>query len=120
MSDKSSKPTPGFFAALLPELTIIAREHGYALAVHGSMARDLDLIAAPWIEEAAPAEALVEAMRERMHGYIVNEPAADPFDMTKHNPQRKPHGRLGWSIQLGRGVYIDVSVMPRQVPAVPA
>ena len=40
-----------YAAALYPDLAEIAREHGYALAVHGSLARDFDLIAVPWREK---------------------------------------------------------------------
>jgi hypothetical protein len=38
-----------YYTSLLPELRRVAREYGYELGLHGSMTRDLDLIAAPWI-----------------------------------------------------------------------
>lgn len=120
MADKPTSCLPSIYANLYPKLVALAREHGYALAVHGSMARDFDLIAAPWTEDAASAEVLIEAIRERIGGFIVNDPAADPADFSRHNPQLRAHGRLGWAIQLGGGPYIDVSVMPRQVAADPA
>jgi hypothetical protein len=45
---KLSNYAPIYAAALYPELSEIARSHGYALAVHGSLARDFDLICVPW------------------------------------------------------------------------
>lgn len=102
------------YAAALPQLQAVAREHGYALAVHGSMATDLDLIAAPWTEEATDAETLIEALRAAIGGAIRDETEF------YHNPARRPHGRLAWSIypdaesaQHSDGPYLDVSVMPR-------
>lgn len=99
------------FAAALPQLKAIAREHGYALAVHGSMATDLDLIAAPWVEDAAAPEVLIEALRAAVGGIILDE------DEWQSNPSHRPHGRLAWSIYPAQGPgapYLDVSVMPRR------
>lgn len=95
------------FAASLPALQATAREHGYALAVHGSMATDLDLIAVPWVDEVSGPETLIEALRLAVNGWIREETRYD------HNPARRPHGRLAWSIYVGEGAtYLDVSVMP--------
>lgn len=88
-----------------------AREKGYALAVHGSLNRDIDLLAVPWTEEASSAEEVAEAIRAaaektspgRMAFVATNDPC----------PRVKPHGRLAWSIHLGGGPFIDLSVMPR-------
>lgn len=107
---------------LLPALREIARRNGYALAVHGSLERDIDLIAAPWREGAAPAEELIRDIFTACYavlGYAIwphdwKEGAAfEPPVGALPNPDRKPHGRLGWVIHLGGGPYLDVSVMPR-------
>lgn len=109
------------YAALLPGLQEIAREHGYALATHGSMATDLDLIACPWTAEATDAETLAEAMREYLHGYF--PPSSRKFQgewTIVPNPEDKPHGRRAWCIHCSPSetpvhspCYIDLSVMPR-------
>jgi hypothetical protein len=36
---------------------------------------------------------------------------ASPWDAPR-GPATKPHGRLGWTISLDGGAYIDLSVMP--------
>jgi hypothetical protein len=102
------------YAAVLPKLQAVARAHGYALTVHGSMATDFDLVAVPWIAEASEAAILIEAIRASINGYIRDESEWD------HNPAKRPHGRLAWSIypdevagNQGRGPYLDISVMPR-------
>ncbi len=111
-NDTSMKKT---YAACLPDLRRIAREHGYALGLHGSGERDLDLIAVPWIEDAIPPENLVEKLRAVIGGFIINVEDADRGDYTRRNPQPKPHGRLAWAIRFddpeGR-LYIDLSIMP--------
>lgn len=105
---------PVFYSQILNLITLRAREFGYAIAVHGSMTRDLDVIAVPWIEEAADAEILVSAVCDLLNGFYLNYEDAEPTDYINRNPEPKPHGRLAWSIHLkGFKGYIDFSVMPR-------
>jgi hypothetical protein len=106
------------FAWMVPHLTKVARFYGYALGLHGSMERDLDLIAVPWTDGAAPAETLVEAIREAVDGFIRNDPPTEgnKYDYQTRSPATKPHGRRAWSIYFsGRRFYIDLSVIPRIV-----
>lgn len=98
---------PNLYAILIPKMRDRARELGYALALHGSMVRDLDLIACPWTDEAAPAEQLAATLLDACGGYIIENRAA-------RDPTSKPHGRLAWSIHLGGHAFIDLSVMPRK------
>ncbi len=60
----------------------VARTNGWAIGVHGSLSRDIDLIAVPWTDQACSTDALVEALR------------AD-FGMTVHggNPSWRAHNR---------------------------
>ena len=56
MNDKT-RPSASYapmYCALYPELAKLARDHGYPLAVHGSLQRDMDLICVPWV--ALPSE----------------------------------------------------------------
>lgn len=82
----------------------MAQKLGYALAVHGSMTADLDLIAVPWTNKACGARTLMIAIMREARGYIA----------TMDKMVRKPHGRVAWAIQLGAGPYIDLSVTPRK------
>jgi len=114
--DKPKSYKAATFAWMIPAITEIARGLGYAVGVHGSMHRDLDLIAVPWTEDAKSAEELVEAIRSAVDGKI-DTLAHDPnaSDQLRSNPSLKPHGRKAWSIYFsGRMFYIDLSVMPRK------
>lgn len=97
------------YALMYPRLCEAARSRGYALALHGTMARDLDLLAVPWVEEAVAAEDLVHALWEEAVAWL-NIDGREAAAL----PEVKPHGRRAWVLPLpgGRG-FIDVSVMPR-------
>jgi hypothetical protein len=102
------------YDALLPVIRETAKDHGYAIGLHGSMVRDLDLIAVPWATTVSHADVLAEAIREVLNGVIINDSHADLYDETKRNPVNRPHGRQVWAIQIGGGRYVDLSVMPIQ------
>lgn len=86
----------------------VGRKLGYAVALHGSGIRDLDLLAVPWIEDTAITPLmLAETIAEALPGHIVGK------------PEKKPHGRVGFTInplyRWGFDTwYIDLSVMPRR------
>lgn len=92
---------PVYAAALYPELAAIFVKNGWALAVHGSLARDFDLIAVPWIEEpATPDFVLAEVMEKFAVEYI-----GEPTD--------KPHGRISHTLSIGFGeCAVDLSFTP--------
>ena len=105
------------YALLIEPLQKTARRYGYALATHGSLRRDIDLIAVPWVEEAAEPDFLVAALMaclQRVNKIVFTRPEDPDWPHDKpgsRNPTEKPHGRLAWSLHLGP-TYIDLSVMP--------
>lgn len=50
------------YKKLIEPLRVKARELGYALAIHGTLKRDIDLIACPWTGHAVDARTLAEAL----------------------------------------------------------
>lgn len=52
------------YACIYHGLCEIAREHGYTLAIHGSVLTDLDLIAVPWVDHPSDAITVMEAIKE--------------------------------------------------------
>jgi hypothetical protein len=113
--DHDSRPK---YALLIGPLREKARELGYAIGVHGTLKRDIDLIACPWTPEAAPARELAEALQAvtlAVNGKadLAWHAGRDPEFTREGGPGIKPHGRLCWTIHLGGGPYIDLSVMPR-------
>lgn len=103
-----TNPKPGFYACLYPELRKIAIECGYALGIHGSMGRDMDLIAVPWVEHPKPEEELVDRMCEAVGGTIYGPLYGKKGD--------KPHGRMTYTFSILGSWYIDLSVMPTRPP----
>jgi hypothetical protein len=94
---------------LITPLREVARRHGYALGVHGSLQYDIDLIAVPWDDSATDAESLADAIRKAVEA-VAGKGYTNPLDP---NPTQKPHGRLAWSFHFGVGPYVDLSVTPR-------
>ncbi|HEY1772444.1 MAG TPA: hypothetical protein VGH91_04550 [Gammaproteobacteria bacterium] len=97
---------------------IAGRAHGYAVGVHGSLMRDLDLMAAPWTETAADPDVLAQAIAQELNaggkgGYHLCMPGS-----------RKPHGRMAYIIHFWAPndfgpTYIDLSVLAPHVPLPP-
>jgi hypothetical protein len=98
-----------FYAATYTQLERIAWRHGYALALHGSMGRDLDVLAVPWTEDADAARDLLAAFRRAVYSGHPEWRKGEP------SPTKKPHGRRAYSLYLGhQGHYVDISIMPRR------
>lgn len=112
MSDKPiPNPLPNLYAQLMPKLREVARAKGYAIGLHGSMLRDLDLIAVPWVEEAASDRELVDAMAAAFDGFVVGATRDKGWSAEVGHP--RPHGRRTWNICFGGNPFVDVSVAPR-------
>lgn len=119
-------PMPGASTSgsgFLDRVREIAHKAGYAIAVHGSQTRDLDLIAVPWTIQATSRDELVQRLCEQL-GLLVKDYADGRITS---NPEQKPHGRLAWAL-VGCPApwrYVDLSVtqlgdpwpiLPRQWP----
>lgn len=98
------KVRPLAYITQVPRITEVGREHGYAICVHGSLQRDLDLVACPWSAVASDAETLIKAICETVGGFMLPDHEATPRD----------HGRTSWIVHTGAGLYLDISVMPRE------
>jgi len=103
------------YAQLLPRIREVGKRLGYAIALHGTMQRDLDLLAAPWAEDAAAPAALVAAVAEEVGGFVVGDQGKMSSGEVSREPTERPHGRLSWNICWGGRPLIDLSVMPRRV-----
>lgn len=114
MSDKNHDFTNlvCIYAQLLPKIREAGKKLGYAIAIHGSMQRDLDLLAAPWTEDAAEPQALVAAINDAVGGYVLGD--ISKRGEVSEEPTKQPHGRCSWNICWGGRPFIDLSVMPRK------
>jgi len=85
-----------------------ARNHGYALTVHGSMLRDVDLVAVPWVRRCKAPSTLVKSLRGIVEAMAGREKV---YVRVSGKPSSKPHGRLAWSLYFSRDAYLDISVV---------
>ena len=105
---------PRLYAMYFQKLMEIAREMGYNLLINGSMNRDLDLVAVPWIDNPKPEMELIQAFDTYLNGHHMNNPDYYMYKVL-------PGGRNTYVINLNRfrdkdGVdpqyYIDISITP--------
>lgn len=95
---------------ILEPMRTVARDAGYAITVHGSLARDIDLVAIPWSEHHVMSADFLVTRLAAVVASITGRCNA-MADWTD-----KPHGRraktlLVWGDRFGT-VDIDLSVMP--------
>lgn len=96
---------PAFYAVLFNSFKKAALDCGYALAVHGSMHSDLDLMAMPWSEEAKKPDELIKALDDCV-GMTVWK------DFKWKHKEVRAHGRICYTISIMGDWHLDISVMP--------
>ena len=92
---------------LIKPLREVARRHGYALGVHGSLRYDIDLIAVPWREGCSDPREVALAIQSAIKAI-----AGNAAKLSDDIPEQKPHGRMAWAFHMGGGPYVDLSVFP--------
>lgn len=118
---------PSLYAYYFYDLKELALKYGYNLVLHGSLSRDMDLIAIPWQETIGPHDEMIEEMVTLIGGDLmfangVPRMFAKDKDWPKFNVTH--HGRMQYVINLNREskmvnnvwtdpqYYIDISVIP--------
>lgn len=95
---------------ILEPMRRAAKDAGYAITVHGSLNRDIDLVAIPWREHGTwSADALIQSLVGALRG-VVGRAHCHNKDWTE-----KPHGRRAKTLLVWVGensANLDLSVMP--------
>lgn len=91
-----------FYCQLWIVMQETAQACGYALTLHGTIRRDMDVVAVPWTPQAVSAEVLVAKLCRRHQ-----------FERDRYWTA-KPHGRRAIRLLPGGQGYVDLSVMPRR------
>lgn len=118
MSSKPVQVKPGLYAIFYVYLKQIAEEYGYNLVLHGSMNRDLDLIAIPWTDTPRDEQDMIDDFHEYLTGKkAVRRPNGEIYYSVL------PGNRHAYTIDLNRGdkqgewvrfedqeYYLDISV----------
>lgn len=121
MSEKINKPVhvkPALYALFFYDLKRIAKRYGYNLVLHGSLNRDLDLIAIPWVDNPKPEQCMIKAFQKYLIGWTTVE-----TDKKVHFTTL-PGNRHSYVIELNRGnkrgewmrykdeqYYLDISIV---------
>jgi len=113
--NKSIKVKPNFYSICFENLKQIANEMGYNLVLHGSLNRDMDLIAIPWIDEPKTHIELIQAFCEYLGVQKFNDKEQYMYSVLDG-------GRHSYVINLNRGgsfnsyldaqYYLDISITP--------
>lgn len=124
MSDKPIHAKPQLYAYYFLQLKEIAKEFGYNLVVHGSMNRDLDLIAIPWVDDPKAELDLIHELHKAITGYTASPESWKEIYMFKelsggrhsyvinvNRRQTDAHGNFRDDPQY----YIDISVTPLKI-----
>lgn len=93
------------YARIFTIARCIAWAEGYALVMHGSFTRDLDLIAIPWAAHACEPDHLAKRI-ENAAGLTISVPPKND----------KPFGRLVWTMMLPTFAdprFVDLSITPK-------
>lgn len=99
-SKKRTHAKPSLYAYYFLALKEIAFEYGYNLVVHGSMSRDLDLIAIPWVNDPKPELDMINAMSEYINGFKSNDKGIFLHGVL-------PGGRNAYVLNVNRGGYMN-------------
>lgn len=117
--EKPIHAKPSYYAIMFEPLKQIALKYGYNLVLHGSLNRDMDLIAIPWVENVGVVIDMINEFCEYVGGEINEDCCLTTY-----------HGRKHYVIDIYRGgymkgcgfarltykedpeTYIDISVMP--------
>ena len=126
MNEKPIHAKPSLYAFYFEVIKEIGLKYGYNIVLHGSLNRDLDLIAIPWQEIIGDKMLMLNEIAETIGGFILveNEESFQSF-------KDKFHGRESWIININRSIkskfnglvtefvehedpqyYIDISILP--------
>lgn len=117
---------PSLYAFYFDVIKEIGLEYGYNIVLHGSMNRDLDLIAIPWQEAIGDKKEMLDRISEAIGGYVMVE-----SDEDRKRFRERHHGRQCYVININRTIkakvqgfitefiehedpqyYIDISILP--------
>jgi hypothetical protein len=130
MTNKPIHAKPSLYAFYFEIIKEIGLKYGYNIVLHGSMNRDLDLIAIPWEENVGDKDQMIDEISNIIGGNILmSNKCVDNVDGDRFS--QMPHGRINYIININRDFemkfdgltskvkdysdpqyYIDISILP--------
>ena len=93
-----------FFACIWDDLKGAATKCGWALGLHGSLTKDMDIMAMPWTEDAVPVEEMIKALSN----CFTDNPFAGEHIVPHYG---KPNGRVVYTMSIWADFYLDINVI---------
>jgi len=90
-----------FYAAMWEDLRNAALDKGWALALHGSLANDMDIMAMPWTEEVSPEIDMILALK-----YCFDKPEEIGLIITD-----MPNNRKVYTLSIWEDFYLDINII---------
>jgi hypothetical protein len=100
--DKPTHAKPSLYAYYFLIMKEVAKEYGYNLLVHGSLNRDLDLVAVPWVDDPKPELEMINALSACIGGKLLYKGIVGAKNTFVSN---LAGGRTNYVIDLYRGGY---------------
>lgn len=90
-----------FYAAMWNDFRQSALDKGWALALHGSLANDMDIMAMPWTEEASHPLDMILAIKK----------CFDKPEEIKLSTCEMPNNRRVYTISIWSDFYLDINII---------
>lgn len=91
-----------FYACMWNDIRQCAMDCGWAVALHGSLNSDMDIMAMPWVTDAVSFEELIKNISELFTDNYISENYSITYN-------EKPHNRIVATIHIFADFYLDIS-----------
>lgn len=99
-----------FYACMWEDIRKCAMDCGWAVALHGSLFSDMDIMAMPWTNDSVSFKELANSISKLFDGNFMSELYSITYN-------EKPHGRIVATIPIYGDHYLDISTI-EAVPVV--
>ena len=93
-----------FYACMWDDIRQCAMDSGWAVALHGSLNSDMDIMAMPWVESAVSFEEVIKNISELFTGNYSSDNYFITYD-------EKPYNRIVATIPIFADFYLDISTI---------
>ena len=98
---------PAFYACMWEDIRRCAMDSGWAVALHGSLSSDMDIMAMPWVENAVSFKEMVD----RISKLFQDNDVSSQYVITYNE---KPHNRVIATIPIFSDFYLDISTIVQE------
>ena len=94
---------PSYYALLYSTLKDVAYRCGWAIAIHGSLNNDMDLVAIAWNDDASTTMEMLQETEAALSGTV--------FSYKWNGPHHNNANRTTWTLPLESDLYVDLTVV---------